>query len=45
MAKRQGVEAVDRTMHDITGVKLPFGGKIMVLGWHYRQVLPFAITF
>ncbi|GKC55967.1 ATP-dependent DNA helicase PIF1-like protein [Tanacetum coccineum] len=31
MAKRQAVEAVDRTMQDITGVKLPFGGKIMVL--------------
>nr|GEU96586.1 ATP-dependent DNA helicase PIF1 [Tanacetum cinerariifolium] len=29
MAKRQVVEAVDRTMQDIIGVKLPFGGKIM----------------
>ncbi|KAI3764815.1 hypothetical protein L2E82_14832 [Cichorium intybus] len=27
MAKRQAVEAVDRTMQDITGDKLPFGGK------------------
>lgn len=40
MAKRQAVEAVDRTMQDITGVKLPFGGKIMVLGGDFRQVLP-----
>lgn len=40
MAKRQGVEAVDRTMQDIIGVKLPFGGKIMVLGGDFRQVLP-----
>nr|GEV12946.1 ATP-dependent DNA helicase PIF1-like [Tanacetum cinerariifolium] len=40
MAKRQAVEAVDRTMQDITGVKLPFGGKIFVLGGDFRQVLP-----
>nr|GEU68471.1 ATP-dependent DNA helicase PIF1-like [Tanacetum cinerariifolium] len=32
MAKRQGVEALDRSMQDITGMRLPFGGKIMVLG-------------
>nr|GEW36698.1 ATP-dependent DNA helicase PIF1 [Tanacetum cinerariifolium] len=32
MAKRQAVEAVDRTMQDVTGIKLPFGGNIMVLG-------------
>nr|GEW73865.1 helicase-like protein [Tanacetum cinerariifolium]GEW73878.1 helicase-like protein [Tanacetum cinerariifolium] len=31
MAKRQAVEAIDRTMQDVNGVKLPFGGKIMVL--------------
>ncbi|KAJ9561616.1 hypothetical protein OSB04_006776, partial [Centaurea solstitialis] len=40
MAKRQAVEALDRTMQDITGVKLPFGGKIMVMGGDFRQVLP-----
>nr|GEZ04853.1 hypothetical protein [Tanacetum cinerariifolium] len=39
MAKRQAVEAVDRTMQDINGVKLPFGGKIMVLRGDFRQVL------
>nr|GEV96443.1 ATP-dependent DNA helicase PIF1-like [Tanacetum cinerariifolium] len=39
MAKRQAVGAADRTMQDITGVKLPFGGKIMVLGGDFRQVL------
>ncbi|GKA91510.1 ATP-dependent DNA helicase PIF1-like protein [Tanacetum coccineum] len=27
-------------MQDITGVKLPFGGKIAVLGGDFRQVLP-----
>ena len=40
MAKRQAIEAIDRTMQDITGVSLPFGGKIMVLGGDFRQVLP-----
>nr|KAJ0223153.1 hypothetical protein LSAT_V11C200065140 [Lactuca sativa] len=40
MAKRQAVEAVDRTMQDITDEKLPFGGKIMVMGGDFRQVLP-----
>ncbi|KAK9058181.1 hypothetical protein SSX86_023021 [Deinandra increscens subsp. villosa] len=40
MAKRQAIEAVDRTLQDIIGVKLPFGGKIMVMGGDFRQVLP-----
>ncbi|KAD4385908.1 hypothetical protein E3N88_26077 [Mikania micrantha] len=40
MAKRQAIEAVDRTFQDITGVSLPFGGKIMVMGGDFRQVLP-----
>ncbi|CAH1432688.1 unnamed protein product [Lactuca virosa] len=40
MAKRHALEAVDPTMKDITGVMLPFGGKIMVLGGDFRQVLP-----
>ncbi|GJV74686.1 ATP-dependent DNA helicase PIF1-like protein [Tanacetum coccineum] len=39
MAKRQAVEAVDRTTQDIIGVKVSFGGKIMVLGGDFRQVL------
>ncbi|XP_024984081.1 uncharacterized protein LOC112520008 [Cynara cardunculus var. scolymus] len=40
IAKRQAVEALDRTMQDITGVTLPFGEKIMVMGGDFRQVLP-----
>nr|GEV79972.1 ATP-dependent DNA helicase PIF1-like [Tanacetum cinerariifolium] len=38
MAKRHGVEALDRSMQDIMGMRLPFGGKIMVLGGDFRQV-------
>ncbi|XP_023762301.3 uncharacterized protein LOC111910706 [Lactuca sativa] len=40
MAKRHAVEEVDRTMQDITYKKLPFSGKIMVMGGDFRQVLP-----
>ncbi|XP_021991908.1 ATP-dependent DNA helicase PIF1-like [Helianthus annuus] len=40
MAKRQAIEAVDHTFQDIIGVSLPFGGKIMVMGGDFRQVLP-----
>ncbi|KAL4564811.1 hypothetical protein LXL04_028882 [Taraxacum kok-saghyz] len=40
MAKRQAIEAFDRTMQDITGVSLLFGGKILVMGGDFRQVLP-----
>jgi len=40
MAKRQVVEAFDRTMQDITGVRLPFGGNIMIMRADFRQVLP-----
>ncbi|KAL7595972.1 hypothetical protein Lser_V15G28426 [Lactuca serriola] len=39
IAKRQEVEAVDRTIQDITGEKLLFGGKIRIMGGEFRQVL------
>ncbi|XP_076919579.1 ATP-dependent DNA helicase PIF1-like [Bidens hawaiensis] len=40
MAKRQAIEVADLTLQDIIGVRLPFGGKIMVMGGDFRQVLP-----
>ncbi|KAK9050793.1 hypothetical protein SSX86_030238 [Deinandra increscens subsp. villosa] len=40
MAKRHAIEAVNRTLQDIIGVRLPFGGKIVVMGGDFRQVLP-----
>jgi hypothetical protein len=41
MAKREVVEALDYSMCDIMGWKdLPFGGKIVVFGGDFRQVLP-----
>ncbi|GJW67041.1 ATP-dependent DNA helicase PIF1-like protein [Tanacetum coccineum] len=45
MAKRQAIEAVDRMMQDIKRVKLPFGGKIMVLGEDFRQTRGFQPSY
>jgi ATP-dependent DNA helicase PIF1 len=41
MTKRQNVEALDNSLRDIMGrSNLPFGGKTIVLGGDFRQVLP-----
>ena len=41
MTKRQAVEALDRSMRDIMGCPdRPFGGKTVVFGGDFRQVLP-----
>uniref|UniRef100_A0A8I6X311 ATP-dependent DNA helicase n=1 Tax=Hordeum vulgare subsp. vulgare TaxID=112509 RepID=A0A8I6X311_HORVV len=40
MTKRQAVETLDRSLHDIMECALPFGGKVVVFGGDFRQVLP-----
>jgi ATP-dependent DNA helicase PIF1 len=41
MTKRQAVEALDNSMRDLMGRPgLPFGGKTIVFGGDFRQVLP-----
>lgn len=40
MTKRQAIEALDRTLQDIIGCPLPFGGKVMLFGGDFCQVLP-----
>ncbi|KAJ0985328.1 hypothetical protein J5N97_003684 [Dioscorea zingiberensis] len=40
MSKRLAIEALDRTLQDIMENNLPFGGKVMVFGGDFRQVLP-----
>ena len=40
MTKRQAVETLDRSLQDIMGCSLPFGGKVIVFGGDFRQVLP-----
>ncbi|XP_076901008.1 uncharacterized protein LOC143555322 [Bidens hawaiensis] len=42
-ANRQGIEAVHCTMQDIMGSTLPFGGKLMLMGGDFRQVLPIVM--
>ncbi|KAI3725247.1 hypothetical protein L1987_65028 [Smallanthus sonchifolius] len=34
----EAIEAVDRTLQDIIGVSLPFGGKIMVMGGNFIRI-------
>jgi hypothetical protein len=40
MTKGQSIEMLDRSLQDIMGCELPFGGKVMVFGGDLRQVLP-----
>ena len=40
MTKRQAVEMLDRLLKDIMECPLPFGGKVVVFGGDFRQVLP-----
>ncbi|KAJ3705565.1 hypothetical protein LUZ61_009270 [Rhynchospora tenuis] len=40
MSKRQAIEALDRTLQDVTDCRQPFGGKIIIFGGDFRQVLP-----
>jgi len=40
MTKRLAVECLDRSLQDVMNSCLPFGGKVMVFGGDFRQVLP-----
>ncbi|KAI3877207.1 hypothetical protein MKX03_017198, partial [Papaver bracteatum] len=40
MANQYAFEVLDQTLRDVTKVELLFGGKILVLGADFRQVLP-----
>ena len=40
MSHRFQLEALDRTLRDITNIDQPFGGKTMVLSGDFRQCLP-----
>ncbi|XP_060965525.1 uncharacterized protein LOC115712693 [Cannabis sativa] len=40
MMHRQTIEALDRMLQDVTECNLPFGGKVVVFGGDFRQVLP-----
>ena len=40
MAPREALECVDTLLRDLMSNDLPFGGKVVVLGGDFRQVLP-----
>ncbi|PIA57971.1 hypothetical protein AQUCO_00500123v1 [Aquilegia coerulea] len=40
MCHRFAFECLDQSLQDITDIHLPFGGKVIVLGGDFRQVLP-----
>ena len=40
MNHRYQLEALDRTLRDLTGHDVPFGGKIIILSGDFRQCLP-----
>ena len=40
MQHKHTFEAVDRTFQDLTGIDKPFGGKVVIMGGDFRQVLP-----
>ncbi|XP_044010215.1 ATP-dependent DNA helicase PIF1-like [Aphidius gifuensis] len=44
MAPRYCIELADRTYRDLTKNELPFGGKIMLMGGDFRQLLPVKVN-
>ncbi|XP_047253642.1 uncharacterized protein LOC107852150 [Capsicum annuum] len=40
MASHWTIETVDRIFRDILDINTPFGGKVMIFGGDFRQVLP-----
>ncbi|EGT54381.1 hypothetical protein CAEBREN_32751 [Caenorhabditis brenneri] len=40
MSPKAALETVDQVLQDVTGIKKPFGGKLMILGGDFRQCLP-----
>ena len=40
MMNKHIYEAADRTFRDLLGADVPFGGKVVVFGGDFRQVLP-----
>jgi hypothetical protein len=43
MSKKQTIEALDKMLQEVNESDLPFGGKIVVFGGDFRQVLPIVL--
>lgn len=44
VAPRYALDIIDRTLRDFSNCDIPFGGKIMILGGDFRQLLPVKIN-
>ena len=40
MVPKKAIQIVDRLLQELMGNNLPFGGKIILFGGDFRQVLP-----
>ena len=40
MIPKKALEIIDRTLRDLCTNDLPFGGKLIILGGDFRQILP-----
>lgn len=40
MINKNCLEALDRSLQDICSSSAPFGGKVLIMGGDFRQVLP-----
>ena len=40
MIHRHAAECIDRTLRDVCSCELPFGGRVIVFGGDFRQILP-----
>ncbi|KAG6645201.1 hypothetical protein CIPAW_08G106200 [Carya illinoinensis] len=40
MSRKEAMEALDRMLKDVNDSELPFGGKVVIFGGDFRQILP-----
>ncbi|KAG7952067.1 hypothetical protein I3843_12G040700 [Carya illinoinensis] len=40
MSRKEAIEALDRMLKDVNDSELPFGGKVVIFGGDFRQILP-----
>ena len=40
MIQKKALEIVNNTLQDVCSNKIPFGGKLIILGGDFRQILP-----
>ena len=43
MVRRQAIEAFEQMLRDVCNCNLPFGGKVVIFGGEFKQVLPIVV--